>query len=899
MTPESKERWQRVEQLFYRALDCSADERAARLAEWCAGDSDLRREVESLLASAAAADRAAEEAARSRPQEISEADPWIGRTIGNFRLERLIGRGGMGTVYFGRRVAGDFEQQIAFKVISARFTSIWLTQRFLEERQTLALLSHPQVDRLIDGGVTEEGDIQPEKGNIAFISQSASLGSVVVDWATNARIGFSMFVSLGSMIDVDFGDLIDYLGEDPGTRSIMMFMESIGNARTFMSAARGFARNKPIIVVKPGQFKESAKGSLSHTGSMAGDDLAYDVAFKRAGVVRVREISDLFNAGEVLHSRHLPGGPRLAIVTNAGGPGIVATDALIELGGKLARLTRESTDALDRFLPPYRSRSNPIDLLRSADVERYIKTIDVCLKDPEVDGVAVIYVPQNAAGAVELAEAVARSARDAYKPIITTWMGTKSVEAAREVLTQNNIPNYQAPEEAIKTYLYMYRYGRNLELLYETPAELPVNQAPAKNHLKAFIRRTLKEERRILTEEESKNFLVNYGIRCTAPFFTSGVESAVNWANHAGYPVVLKIVSPDVIHRSDVGGMATAIYSEVALRSEYGALLTRVRERLPDAEVAGVTIEKMIENVDYELILGAKKDKDFGSIILFGRGGRGAEVVRDFSVGIPPLNQTLARLVMEETGVYKMLKGVRGKQPADLRELEKVIVSFSNLIVDFPEIAEMDINPIVISGGKAYAVNARVVLENPAPGAGQYPHLVVTPYPSRYISYWPLSDGTQVLLRPVRPEDEPLEHELLSSLSPATMRARFFSIIKDISHEMLVRFCNIDYDREIAIVAEVRENDKRKMVGIARLIIDREFKSGEYAVLVHDAYQGKGLGYKLVDVLIGIAEDKGLEQIYGEVLTENEKMLAVCRRLGFRSEWSADDDVTKVTLRLK
>ena len=741
-------------------------------------------------------------------------------------------------------------------------------------------------------------EAQPERGNIAFISQSASIGRVMADRAIAANVGFSIFVSLGSMIDIDFGELIDFLGEDPGTRSIMMYMETIGNARRFMSAARGFSSNKPIVVVKSGQFKESAKASLSHTGSMAGDDAAYDVAFKRAGVVRVREISHLFDAAEVLHSRRLPRGPKLAIVTNAGGPGVVATDELISHGGELAKFSKESTEELG-FLPQAVGRSNPIDLLRSADVDRYVRTIDICMKDPEVDGILIIYAPQDAAEPVELAEAVVTIAKQAYKPVITTWMGTTSVREGRDILTQNNIPNYQTPEEAIRTYMYMYRYGRNLQLLYETPAELEINQTPPYNHLKAFIRRTRKEGRSILTEEESKDFLVNYRIRCTTPFLTSGAESAVDWARSNGYPVVLKVVSPDIIHRSEVGAMATGIRSDNELRAQYNALLARVRENLPDAAVVGVTVEKMIENIDYELILGTKKDMEFGSIVLFGRGGRGAEVLRDFSIGLPPLNQTLARLMMEETGVYKMLRGIRGKQPVDLRELEQIIVSFSNLIVDFPEIAEMDINPLAISQGSIYALNARIVLEtNDAEKGLQYPHLVITPYPTRYISNSRLSDGTDVLLRPIRPEDEPLEHELLSSLSEATMRARFFTIVKDISHEMLVRYCNIDYDREIAIVAEVRENEKRKLIGIGRLIVDREFKSGEYAVLVHDNYQSKGLGYKLVDVIIGIAEEKGLERIWGEVLTENEKMLTVCRRLGFTAQ-RTPDEVTKVVLELK
>lgn len=741
-------------------------------------------------------------------------------------------------------------------------------------------------------------DVQPDEGNIAFISQSASLGRVLLDWAANTHVGFSMFISLGSMVDIDFGDLIDFLGEDPQTRSIMIYMEAVGNARKFISAARSFARNKPIIVVKSGQFKESARASLSHTGSMAGYDAAYDVAFRRAGVVRVREIMDLFNAAEVLRSKNLPKGPSLAIVTNAGGLGVMATDILMGLGGNLAQLTPETIEELNVFLPAHWSKNNPVDLFGDADSERYTKAINTCLADRHVEGILVIYASSTAVQPTVLATAVVEIAKQADKPVIVTWMGTSSVQEGMEILKENHIPMYETPEEAIKTYLYMYRYKRNLELLYETPAELPVDQSPPKNNLKAFIRRTLKEGRRVLTEVDSKNFLKGYGIPTTTTFIVNGVESAATWADRVGYPVLLKVVSPDILHRSEVGG-TTAVYCADRLKATYETLLERVKERAPAATITAVTIEKMVENVDYQLILGAKKDTDFGSIVLFGMGGMRAEVYKDVSFGIPPLNQTLARLLMEETTIYKALKGLRGKKPAELREIEQIIVSFSNLIVDFPEIAEMDINPIVISNGRALAVNARIVLEEGEFEQGtQYPHVVITPYPTRYVSHWLLSDGMNVLLRPIKPEDEPLEHELLSTQSEATMRARFFTIIKDISHEMLVRFCNIDYDREMAIVAEVRENDKRKLIGIGRLIIDREFKSGEFAVLVHDNYQSKGLGPKLVDVLIGIAEEKGLERIYGEVLTENEQMLALCKKLGFTIE-AADEEMTTVNLALR
>ncbi|MDD5010111.1 MAG: GNAT family N-acetyltransferase, partial [Syntrophorhabdaceae bacterium] len=451
----------------------------------------------------------------------------------------------------------------------------------------------------------------------------------------------------------------------------------------------------------------------------------------------------------------------------------------------------------------------------------------------------------------------------------------------------------------VKTYLYMYKYSRNLALLYETPSELPLQDAPPKNHLKAFIRRVVREGRTLLTEEESKDFLINYGIPVTMPFMAHDAGDAISLANKIQYPVVLKIVSPEITHKSDVGGIRVGIYSDARLREEYAGLIRTVEEKAPQASITGVTVQNMIENIDYEIILGEKKDKDFGSVILFGMGGIGTEIFKDISVGLPPLNQTLARRLMEETEVYKMLHGYRGKPPADFKELEQIMVNFSNLIVDFPEIAEMDINPVAISNGRAYALDARIVLDPDCiEHTAQYPHLVITPYPTRYVTTWRMKGGAEVTLRPIRPEDEPLEHELLSTLSEETLRVRFFAIIKDISHEMLTRFCNIDYDREMAIVAEIREGDKKKIIGICRIIIENDLKTAEYAVLVHDDYQGKGLGYKLLDVIIGIAQDKELEEIYGIVLSENEKMLGTAKKLGFTPSYQPDG-ITKVTLRLR
>ncbi len=742
-------------------------------------------------------------------------------------------------------------------------------------------------------------ETRPAKGNIAFISQSGALGGAILDWAVSSHIGFSMFASLGSMVDVDFGDLIDFLGEDYHTKSIMLYMEGVGNAKKFMSAARGFARNKPIIIVKPGKFTESARAARSHTGAMAGDDKVYNAAFRRAGVIRVKEFSDLFHAAEVLDSKYLPKGQRLAIITNAGGFGVLATDALIDLGGRLAVLSEKSLKELDSFLPPFWSKGNPVDVLGDADKDRYTRAVQVCMSDANIDGLLAIYAPQAMLRPDDLAGSIVEAAKQTSKPIITAWIGGGSAQKGRDILLRNNIPAYDNPEDAVKTYLYMYKYSRNLALLYETPSELPLQDAPPKNHLKAFIRRVVKEGRTLLTEEESKDFLINYGIPVTMPFMAHDAGSAVSLANKIRYPVVLKIVSPEITHKSDVGGIRAGIYSDAQLREQYDGLIRSVMQKAPQATITGVTVQKMIEDIDYEIILGEKKDKDFGSIILFGMGGIGTEIFKDISVGLPPLNQTLARRLMEGTEVYKMLHGYRGKEAADLKELEQIMVSFSNLIVDFPEIAEMDINPIAISRGRAYALDARIVLDPDCiDHAAQYPHLVITPYPIRYVTTWRMKDGTEVTLRPIRPEDEPLEHELLSTLSQETLRVRFFTVIKDISHEMLTRFCNIDYDREMAIVAEIKEGDRKKIVGICRIIIENDLKTAEYAVLVHDDHQGKGLGYKLLDVIIGIGQDKGLEEIYGIVLSENEKMLGTAKKLGFKLSHQPDG-ITKVTLRLR
>jgi acetyltransferase len=738
----------------------------------------------------------------------------------------------------------------------------------------------------------------PSAGSIAFISQSGALGSAILNWAMSSKVGFSFFASIGAMIDIQFGDLIDYLGEDPQTKSIIIYMESIGSARRFMSAARGFARSKPIIVLKAGKYTSGARAAMSHTGSMAGDFEVYDAAFKRVGVVRVNEIGDLFDCASVLGSKQLPAGPRLAVITNAGGPGVMASDFITDWGVEMAKLSPESVQILDQVLPSYWSHGNPVDVLGDADVKRYELALQVCINDPNVDGVLAVYTPVAVLAPTEIADAVLRVKAVAHKPLLTVWMGDEGVREARTKFRDGNVPTYETPEEAVKAYTFMYRYNRNLELLYQTPAELPVNIAPPKSHLDVVIRKAYNQGRALLSQADADRFLDVYGIHRLAGGLATSPEEAAEIARNVGYPVVLKIMSQDIVHKTDVGGVVPGVSSREQLADEYRKLLDRVRTAKPEARIDGVYVQRMVSKIDYELILGCKRDRDFGAVVLFGMGGIGVELFRDFSVGLPPLNQVLAKRMIEETRIYRALsKGLRDKAPVDLLSVEEAVVRFSNMIADFPEIVEMDINPLIVSGQKLYAADARILLDvgNPRP-VQPYSHLVIVPYPTKYVIPWVMKDGREVTIRPIRPEDEPIELEFVRNLSEETSRRRFFSVIKELSHDALVRFCNIDYDREMALIAETREDGKRIEIAVARLITEPRENRGEFAVVVADKYQDEGLGTKLLDMLIGVAEEKGLESMYGIVLPENVEMITVCENLGFKVTRQEDNMFVELKL---
>jgi acetyltransferase len=743
----------------------------------------------------------------------------------------------------------------------------------------------------------------PKPGNIAFISQSGALGSAILDWAMHENIGFSNFISLGSMIDVDFGDLIDYFGTDPKTKSILMYIEGITDARKFMSAARHFARTKPIIVVKAGKFSESAKAAASHTGSLTGEDMIYDKAFKRAGMVRVEEIADLFNCAAVLGMQPIPRGPNLAIITNAGGPGVMATDALIAQGGTLAKLSDKTMETLNSILPHFWSRGNPIDILGDAKADRYRAVVEACLNDDNVDGIVIIYTAQAVAEPVEVAKSLVELIRNRTyqnKTILTSFMGFGAVEEANRVFVDNNIPTYSTPEQAIKTYQYMHQYKRNLELLYETPEELPTDVVPPKRPLLTVLRNVAAENREILTEAEAKTFLEYYNFPVVRTRTATTENDAALLASQLGYPVVLKILSPQITHKSDAGGVALDLTNENEVREAFKEVMQRAKQYNPDADILGVTVQPMIKRQGYEVIIGAKADPLFGPVILFGMGGVGVELFKDFAIGIPPLNETLVRRMMEETKVYQLLKGFRNEPPANIKLLEEILVRFSQMLVDFPQLKEVDINPLFINEKEAFAFDARIVIDPDKVFKKFEPHqhLVVTPYPTKYETLWRLRDGRTVILRPIKPEDESMWLEMFQNFSEESIRYRFFQILKDTPHETRVRYCNIDYDREIAIVAELTEEGRKRILGVARVSIEPDGKTGEIAFIVADPWQGLGLGTKLVDYVLEICADMKLETIYAIMLADNYRAMGLMKKMGFTVKYM-DDGTVKGTLDLR
>ena len=720
----------------------------------------------------------------------------------------------------------------------------------------------------------------PNKGNIALFSQSGAVCGAILDWAAAAKVGFSSFVSVGSMLDIDFGDLIDYFGMDMYTRSIVLYIESITNAKKFMSAAKSFARVKPVIVIKSGRYSEGAKAAASHTGALAGEDAIYEAAFRRAGIVRVNDITDLFNCSSILAKQPRPTGPNIVIVTNAGGPGVLATDAVIEKGGKIAKLSDETIQKLNQVLPPTWSKGNPVDIIGDGDDIRYQNAMEICLNDNNIDGLIIICVPQVMADPDKVAEKIVDLARKTTKPILTSFIGEASVYHARQILNSSNIPTYNSPDDAIESYMYLYHYERHLAQLYETPEDLGVKNSSHKEMVKKILGTAKKEKRELLNEIESKTFLELYGIKTSKPQVAETEEKAAQIAEKIGYPVVMKILSPQITHKTEVGGVVLDLKCETDVKKAFKEMVKRAKNIVPDAKILGVTIQKMVKNSGYELIMGSKKDPVFGSVILFGLGGIYTELFKDRAIGFPPLNQVLAHRIIEKTKAYELLKGFRGTKLVDMKKVEETMVEFSQLIIDNPEVREIDINPLIASENDLIALDARIILDKEP---DKHPHLVIAPYPSKYIKKVKLKNGTKILFRPIKPEDEMLWLEMFKSFSQETVRYRFFRIIKETPHELRTRYCNIDYDREIGIVAEIEDEGKKKFIGVSRLIFDPgSTERAEFALVVSDEWHRLGLGSEFIDYTIEIARDKELKVINGVVLKENIPMVTLCREKKFK-----------------
>jgi len=737
----------------------------------------------------------------------------------------------------------------------------------------------------------------PKQGNIAFISQSGALCTSVLDWAIEGKIGFSYFVSIGNSLDVEFGDLIDYFGEDENTHCIILYIESIQNPRKFMTAARAFARRKPIIVYKAGRFPESAQVAASHTGAMASEDAVYDAAFQRVGLARVYEIGDIFSVAELIGRNRFPQGPRLGIITNAGGPGVMATDALIASNGVLAKLSAETMAKLNENLPEYWSHGNPVDVLGDARAKRISKATQIVLEDPGVDAILVILTPQAMTNTEATAREVSALVSTTKKPILAAWLGGQSMHKADDILVEAGIASFRTPEQAIKAFMTLVAYSRNLKTLYETPKDIPVEFSLDRIKMRQKFDELIADKGEVLSEDVSKLILETYGISTTRPVLATNAEEAIKIAEKTGYPVVLKIQSPDITHKSDVGGVQLNLGNEKLLRAAFERIMDSVRLKKPDARVEGITVQKMVSEKDaVELILGIKKDKVFGTILMVGMGGVSAELFADKSLGFPPLNERLAGQMLESLKIYPLLKGYRGSPPKNIDGLIQILIRLSYLAADYPEITELDINPLLVTSGDVVALDARIMIDTGLVGKTQVPfaHLALHPYPEKYVRTLTLQDGKKVLLRPIKPEDEPLWLDMIGNCSKESLYSRFRYFFQWQSHEVATRFCYIDYDREIAIVAETGEGENRKLVGVGRLIADPDHETVEYAILIIDAYQQKDLGNIITDFCMEIAMKWNLKKMVAQTTSDNKRMISVFKKRGFRINSGGSDSTVEV-----
>ena len=749
------------------------------------------------------------------------------------------------------------------------------------------------------------------RGNVGFISQSGALCTAVLDWSLKENVGFSSFVSIGSMLDIGWGDLIYYLGDDPNTTSIVIYMETVGDARSFLSAAREVANTKPIIVIKPGRTEGAAKAAASHTGSLTGSDEVLEVAFRRAGVLRVNTIAELFYMAEVLSKQPLPNGNRLIVLTNAGGPGVLAADSLITNNGQLAQLSLESMQAFNQLLPTAWSHNNPVDILGDASPERYAKALEIASQNPESDGMLVILTPQDMTDPTKTAEQVVASAQNMKKPILASWMGGTGIEEGEQILNRANIPSFPYPDTATRMFTYMASYAGILRRLYETPTldAYKFDRLPDSQAVNKIIQSVRTCGRTLLTEYESKLLLEAYHIPTVETHIALDEEEAVEISNRIGYPIVLKLHSETITHKTDVGGVKLGLNNENEVRQGFCEIAknvkTRAGEKTKDGSMnfLGVTVQPMVDLEGYELILGSSVDPQFGPVILFGLGGQLVEVFRDSSLALPPLNSNLATRMMEHTKIFSALKGVRGRAPIHLASLERLIVRFSTLICEQPWIKEIDINPLIVSPKNILALDARVLVYGSKVSEKELPKLAIRPYPVQYVKEWRAKDGTPISIRPIRSEDEPLMVDFHKSLSDRSVYLRFMypmSLVERISHERLSRICHADYAREITMVADKYQAKpgELRILGAARLRKILGTNRARFGVLISDTSQGIGLGKELLRNLIDVARNERLQFIESLMSPDNQVMKKMCEDLGFTVK-PEEKDMLKAEIELR
>jgi len=735
-------------------------------------------------------------------------------------------------------------------------------------------------------------------GDLALVSQSGALCTAMLDWAESNGIGFSSVISTGASAELDFGEVLDYLAYDPATKGILMYIEGIRDARRFMSALRATARIKPVVLVKVGRHEAGSKAVASHTGALVGSDAVFDALIRRAGVVRVTSILQLFAAARALSSHIKPTGNRLVIITNGGGPGVMATDRAVDLGLSLAQLSPQTMDSLNAVLPATWSHGNPVDIIGDATAARYRAATEACLADDHVDGALVMLTPQAMTRPTEAAEAVVAVAKQSSKPVIACWMGEAQVADGRQCFKLADIPSFSTPEPAVEVFSYLSAYYENQRLLMQTPGPITRGAEPDVEGARMIIEAALAHGRHVLTEVESKALLASFRIPVAQTTIARDPTEAMLIAQQMGFPVAMKINSQTISHKSDVGGVRLGLSNGHAVRSAYAGMLTEVRSRCPEAKIDGVVIEPMLVRPNArEVLVGVTSDPVLGPVIVFGSGGVDVEAAQDRAVTLPPLNRYLVRDLMQRTRVMKLLGAFRNRPAIHFDALEEVLLRVSEMVCELPWIKELDINPLLVDENGALALDARIIISPQAPSADRYAHMAIHPYPAHLVTSWQLPNGIDVVIRPIRPEDAELTQDFVRNLSEETKYFRYMDAVRELSQAMLVRFTQIDYDREMALLAVTTENGKEVELGVARFAINPDGHSCEFAVVVGDAWQKQGIAHKLMDVLMNVARAKGLTVMEGEVMKRNHRMLTFVESLGFRATAHPEEDSVKIVTR--